>query len=207
MANVRAQVILATADAIPANFVTNTWAFEMNTAATVVTEVRAALVTFYLAMNAFYSPVLAQNGHRIKFVNIDDPKPQYPFDERTFNFASPPSGSSLPREVAMVASFQADRLSGSPQARRRGRLYIGPLKTSICATDGNPTAVIQTGIPAAMAQFKTDIDAIAVLDGVTWLVWSGVNGFGVPVSNGWTDNAFDTQRSRGNEATARVTWG
>lgn len=206
MANVRAQVILKTVDAIPANYVTNTFAFEMNTAGTVVTDVVAAIKGLYDAVRPYLAPVLAQNGHMIKFTDIEGAAPNYPFDERTFNLSAALTGNSIPREVALVASFQGDRVSGQVQARRRGRIYLGPLNNAALFNDGNPTGACVLAIVAAMDAFKDAIDAITVLDGVVWIVWSGVNGSGTPVTNGWVDNVFDTQRSRGNAATGRNIW-
>jgi hypothetical protein len=37
-------------------------------------------------------------------------------------------------------------------------------------------------------------------------VWSQVDQFAVEVDNGWIDNAFDTQRRRGQQVSTKTLW-
>lgn len=206
MPNIRAQVILATADGIPENFVSNTLSFEVAALSTYETPITTAIKAFYDQIRPWLSPAIAQTGHRIKFVDRASLPPQYPYAETTWAFDVAPAGNRLPREVAIVGSFQADRVSGLPQSRRRGRLYLGPLNTLSISTGGNPIASFRQDIADALEDFKTAIDAIPLAGEVIWEVWSGVNQTGALITNGWVDDAWDTQRSRGESASSRITW-
>jgi len=118
------------------------------------------------------------------------------------------SGSPLPEEVSAVLSFKADtagllEVSGStrPKARRRGRLYLGPLNSGTIGTAG-------AGVFLALAFQGTILGAASnFLDQVPeWSVWSRKDAAVHPVVDGWLDNAFDTQRRRGVRANGRTTW-
>lgn len=126
-----------------------------------------------------------------------------------------PGSHNLPNEVACVVSFHAD-LTGvleevgtiRPKARRRGRLYIGPLIPE--ATDqANPNPGANTVLLQALREgivriASTNDDAGS---GGAFGVWSRVDQVVRRAVGGWTDNAMDTQRRRGQESTARVTFG
>lgn len=207
MADIKAQIILHTVDALPENFVSNTLSFSGSTNDSDITQLSLAIQTFYNALNEWWSPALAQNGHEMKFTDRAAPAPQFPFRELNWNLSSVPSGQPLPREVALVNSFQAARESGVAQARRRGRIYMGPLDTSANSSSGDPAATLVTALVNASSQFRTDVDAIVGIEGdFEWQVWSTVNGSGSAVDNGWVDNAWDVQRSRGRDALTRSTW-
>jgi hypothetical protein len=130
--------------------------------------------------------------------------------------ADPGTASGLPTEVAGVLSYHAD-LSGvleevgdtRPKARRRGRLYVGPLVRGACV-DAPPYLLNH----ATSGSFGHTLRAAAVklMDDSTanagpWSVWSRADSILRPVVGGWTDDAPDTQRRRGTEAAARVVWG
>lgn len=123
------------------------------------------------------------------------------------------TASNLPSECAVVLSYNADLTgvleeSGTtrPRARRRGRLYVGPLNQRVIDAS-DPTA-----IPRPTANFLTALrvgakdylfDA-AALDGWEWAVWSRADWTMRDVVAVSTDDAFDTIRSRGEDATART---
>ena len=143
--------------------------------------------------------------------SLDDPTPRVPVASRTGTISN--ATSALPREVALALSFQGATVAGEPQARRRGRVYIGPLSAAVTVID---TA---TGVPAAAALTRIQRagrDMLAAANASidwTWGVESptlralatGPESF-TPIQNGWVDNAFDTQRRRGERATARQLW-
>lgn len=203
MADFSAQVIIRTADAIPANYITNTFSLDIANALPDLTAATAAFKKFYDAINGPLFPLnVSQNGHMIKYVLRGQPEPNYPQLEQMFNLAVAPAGDSLPSEVALCLSFQAERIGGLPQARRQGRVYLGPIDVS-SNTNGRPTATLVNAIAGAAAVLKDDIEAIGA---TFWDVYSTVNGTGAHVSTGWVDNAFDTQRRRGVARTSRTTW-
>lgn len=201
----RAQVVLRTSDNVPANYITNSFAFYVTGDDPMDTdEVTTAIKDFYDDVVSYYSVAVAQNGHLIKYYQLPGVVPNYPFEEDTFNLAAPPAGSGLPAEVSLVLSFQGIRQAGFPQARRRGRIYIGPLDTS-GMDDQRPLATFVTNLANAGATFKANIEAITG-GAHRWAIWSHVDQEAVIVANGWVDNAWDTQRRRGLRATSRTTF-
>lgn len=204
MPAVRAQVTIKTVDNVGENFVTNSWAFNTPDPIPDRAGLSTALWTFYTQLAGFYPSSIAQNGHEIKWYLLPGVKPNYPFHIETKNFTSAPSGVRLPSEVALVASFQGDKTAGLPQARRRGRIYFGPLDASL-NTDGRPTTATCTTLGTQVQTLCNDVIALPTT-GAYLGVWSEVDQSITPVSNGWVDNAFDTQRRRGEDPTLRVNW-
>lgn len=198
-----AQVILRTVDSIPANYVTNTFGLRIPNALPALTSASAAIKAFYDAISTSMLPdTISQTGHVIKYVLRGQPQPNYPQLEQTFSLAAAPTTSSLPSEVAICLSFQGERVGGQPQARRQGRIYIGPLRTTVNVS-GRPGSAFRATMASAAANFK---DAIEAIPDASWVVYSTVNQSSTVVTNGWIDDAFDTQRRRGVERTARTTW-
>lgn len=204
MGAMRAQVILHTVDNVPANYVTNSWAFMGADPSLDATAITTALATFYGTFaGLYYSPAIAQNGHEVKFYDLPGTPPNYPVTERTFNLGSATSGTQLPSELSVVLSIQAPRTPGFPQARRRGRLYLGPFN-STANSNGRPLTALMTSIANASQTFKTTIDGLA--SDTQWAVWSVADQAAVAITNGWIDNAWDVQRRRGVEDTQRTVW-
>lgn len=121
------------------------------------------------------------------------------------------SGSNLPAEVAICLSYNAT-YGGTvefgphtrPRARLRGRVFIGPLLQLAMATDtttrrNEVAAAAMTDISKAGAALKASVDPI-------WSTWSRKAGVSLPVAGGWVDDAFDTQRRRGEAAVTRTTF-
>jgi hypothetical protein len=143
----------------------------------------------------------------IKMYNLSEDRPRTPFFTRPYN---PPahagSLANLPNEVAICLSYAAPGISGQPPARRRGRIYLGPLNVTAMAT-------VASGLPAVpiadlqIAATKAFANLHGVADAVGWqlAVFSPTAQLAAEVSTCWMDNAFDTQRRRGTRATARVT--
>jgi len=139
--------------------------------------------------------------------------------ERPFTLGAARVGyASLPAEVACCVSYNAD-LTGvqveigdtRPAARRKGRLYFGPLNNYVFALGPNaagvqrPSADFQTDLRRGLEELRLQAgDIMALNAGLFLSVYSqsdnAVRGI-VAVS---TDNAFDVQRRRGSKATARI---
>ena len=68
--------------------------------------------------------------------------------------------TNIPPEVAIVLSFQALAVSGEPQARKRGRIYLGGISESAISTSSDGTAfpmivpAVRTAIGAAADTLK-----------------------------------------------------
>lgn len=148
----------------------------------------------------------ANDSSRIELINMTDPKPRVPFYTDTFALGVPGSTQALPNEVALCTSWQAPTISGVNQARRRGRIFLGPLANGASdAASGvpvRPIASLLTTLKGASQRLVVD----SLADGNPLVVYSRVSGGLAQVSNGWIDNEFDTQRRRQPMATARTTW-
>lgn len=211
MARISAQVILKTSDNIAANFVTNTYYFDLdedssvgNDRAFLTGEVNNALTALYEDMLAMFGG-LQTTGHRIKYVDIDEPKPQYPYEERMFDFSAATDQNQLPSECCIVSSFEAEQTAGVNQASRRGRVFIGPIATSRKETDGRVNDGGRANIAAAFDTFSSKQDT-AGPSGWKWVVYSRKLDSMSQVVQGHVDNAFDTQRRREVNSTARTVW-
>jgi len=205
MTEIRVQVILKTADNISENYVTNSLCVVAPNALSSTAAITTAVKDFYDDLGSTYlSSALAQNGHTIKYSLLPGTPPNYPYEEDVFNLGTAPSGTPFPSEMAVCLSFQGDRQAGFPQARRRGRIYIGPLGNA-ANNLGRPHSTFISQLATAGATFKSNIAAIGT--GHYWAIWSGTDQTAVEVNDGWVDNAFDVQRRRGLTATTRTTFG
>jgi hypothetical protein len=142
-----------------------------------------------------------------------------PIHDSTFQFlTAAASGSNpLPDEAAAVVSFNAD-LTGVPEygpvepghigksrpaARRRGRLFVGPLNS---AALGNAS-----GDPILAGQFVADL--VAAYGGAVMgaglaaipMVWSRKDGTSRAVVKCHVDSLFDIRNNRGNKRPHTIT--
>lgn len=211
MADLKVLAQIAHSSGLPEDVTVNTWAFgNVNIAtATDMDDIAVELLTFYNVLApgetelvSHYSPELTDQL-LLKFYDLASPEPRAPIrtqGEVLTNMNT--TGTALPSEVALCLSFQAVQISGQPQARRRGRLYLGPFVNSIdtVAVDGSPgSQLIQTMV--ATGQRLLDASNSATW---YWGIHSPTDGEVNVVNNGWVDNAFDTQRRRGIAATVRT---
>lgn len=207
MSAVRAQVTLKTVDLDEGNWVTNVFAFENGSLANFEDEITPHIKTFYDALRPYMSGAITQLDHQIKWYDLPlVSPPNYPFAETSFGLATAPAGTQLPAEVATCLSFQGARVTGLPQRRRRGRIYLGPLNTTALGSStqvGRPIPGMITAMTAAAAAFRSSVEAEGAC---YWGVWSTVDQALVEVTDGWMDNAFDTQRRRGLKETDRTVW-
>lgn len=96
-----------------------------------------------------------------------------------------------------------------PRARLSGRLYVGPL----CDTANNskvagsgPAQVNPTVGTALLDAIQDVYDQLAAAsESLTLCVWSRAASLFTGVTHAQVDNAFDTQRRRGQDATTRTT--
>lgn len=121
--------------------------------------------------------------------------------------SAPMGGAPLPSEVAVCLSFHgaygADPEFGAagtrPRQRDRGRIYVGPMPMNIAvvATEASTSrprvadGCADTLLHAANRLF------LESTSGKTWCIWSRKNGVLKPITGVAVDDAFDTQRRRG----------
>lgn len=137
---------------------------------------------------------------RVTAYRLPDPTPRSPVFEGTFTLPAAAGTTEYPAEVALVMSYEAQKESGVPQARRRGRIYLGPFNAEV-AGDGRPGSVLINSIAYAGKGLKNAADASVEWE---WVVWSPTSDSYALVHRGWIDNAWDTQRRRGIDASSRT---
>lgn len=202
---------------IPEDVITNVWHFRFGGIDPITPAdyalLRGQLETFYesvynAAIGTTMAPWCRPALTVMEAFNLADPTPRVPVFTTTVPLTVSATGTpDTPPELAVCLSYQADLASGEPQARRRGRIFLGGWGTVMglggASAFPDVTSQVRTGICAAATALRT---AGETNDWV-WVVHSRVAP--VPdqvVTNGWVDNAPDTQRRRGNAATARTTW-
>lgn len=190
----RVQQSITTVDNVNANYATNTFhtlADDLTAAQLFVTN----LQTFYNAVRPQFSNLVRQNGQNYKIYDMTDPTPRAPKIDSSFNFGAAPAGTPLPTEVALCVSFQGVKLSGVPQARRRGRVFLPFFNTTALGTDGRPVVGTLSAVQTAADALVTASKAATTWK---WIVLSSIDpSGGSVVDNGWIDNEWDTQRRRG----------
>lgn len=216
MAIYRAQFTIPYFTNLPTDVVVNDWHFSFiigNPDTSDYEDLRDDLIAFY---NAVYSGALGGDAMApwmrpadasLKIYNINDPTPRAPRWEGPAALAdNRVSASGIPLESAICCSFQGDQVSGAPQARRRGRVFLGGWGS---ATEPGDATTFPGPDVALIASINTAAETLvgsAFADGWQWVVYSRVNNTGAPITNGWVDDAWDTQRRRGNAPTSRAVW-
>lgn len=199
---------------LPEDVVTNVWSFKYVTLAPSAadwTALRAVLLTFYAQVYqtgsftaaAWLRPALTQ----FKGYDLNDPIPRAPRHNSvsaiTVTTTAAPTATP---ETAVCLSFQGVLASGSPQSRRRGRIYLGGLGVPVAAGGASAFPLVTAGGTTAVTGAASVLKGAASAIGWTWSVYSRVDDAMVTVDNGWMDNAADTQRRRGQQPTLRTTW-
>lgn len=184
----------------------------------------------YAGMNvqvSSYISGVAQRGAGISSIAAyysDDLSGQTPMGSpiatNTFSLGTNASGDDLPEEVAAVISYNGDLTDVPvsqvnpnpppatirPQSRRRGRLFVGPLEQTAGATVGGafrPAAQFRTDATIA---FKETAEAINAISGLTFVIWSRADEALYAAVAGYMDDAWDTQRRRGPDASTRTSF-
>lgn len=167
------------------------------------------------AVSSYIGPAISRSATcTVRFYDIDGHLNGSPVgspervDAAAFTLLGSASSSGLPSEVACAITLYADYLGDvefgagtRPRARDRGRLFIGPLNlnaqtTAIGRTRPDPGMVTDLAESAARL-------ARAPM-GPNLVVWSRRSATVKPVTRVSVDDAFDTQRRRGIEPTAKT---
>jgi hypothetical protein len=212
---IRVQAVIPRDTGLPEDVSINTWHFLAVGAGLPgwTTEIAAALQAFYTGVDQLLSPLIASPGE-LKFYDLGNPQPNPPYSVVPLTLV--PGGASvpLPEEVAICLSFAGENVAGEVAARRRGRIYLGPLNSVTSApVDGRVRVDAETRgtIVAAATALMTASDATA---NWTWGIYSPTqaaeggdpDSWFTPVERGWVDDAYDTQRRRGPKTSARTSF-
>lgn len=221
---VRALVKVNHSTGLPEDQIINTWAFSIPDGTTRVAgtgDIATALGAFYHAIRANLSSQYLWSAGVIEFIDLAEERPRVAYDDTPLGMTQPAStNNDMPPEVALCLSFKAAPVSGENAARRRGRVYIGPLQLA----SGDVPASTTTVVDLVSDQANTNILASAMSS--SWCIYSRYTHYGVPVGGDikdydenpdflpasfvpvealWVDNAWDVQRRRGTKATYRKT--
>jgi len=216
MTTYRTIITIPSDTAIPRDAATNTWHFESVAGTAPATgDISSKMLAFYNAIDGLLSSFCGTPATG-KTYDLLAPQPRAPIDEFEINLTTA-GGNGLPTECAVAMSYTAGPLSGQPIARRRGRIFLGPLSSNAVGTSGSQVIV-------ASATRTTIANAAAALlggDSETGAVWSvfspttagaepwdlsSLQSGTIPVVSGWIDDAWDTVRSRGTAPTTRTSF-
>lgn len=146
-----------------------------------------------------------------------------PVDAIAFTMPAAANSNRLPQEVAYVLTLESqtrasepvevpddgdpDSKPQRPMQRHTGRIYLGPLGFfALDETTGRPDVAIRDTVHLAATDLAAAVRAetIGGTGDEGWSIWSRTDAILRPVHFVSSDNAFDTQRRRGVDATARV---
>lgn len=229
MAIIRASVRIPNDSGLSEDAVYNNFTFSTgDTAPATLAAIKADVSEFYNTavggankVSDFLSDFLDGANASLKLVNMSEPSPRFPIMDEAMPI-SIPAGNGFPCEVAIRLSWQGDKVSGENQARKRGGIWLGPVKSSTATTvagDMRVSSGVRDILNGAMARLATTGGG----ELHNWVVYSAgardnsddtipyperptlAPDFAL-VTNGWTDDSFDTQRRRGRKATGRTLW-
>lgn len=210
MPRIRAQVTLPWVSNIPEDVTVNVWHLNM-TGVVDDGAVDAAFAEFYggdtTGIADWLSPAISRVGNRatVKYYDLADPEPRQPTRIHEFTVGPPGSAGALPGELAVCVSMRAPTASGQPPARRRGRVYVGPLTTDALGdTTSLPRRPVDGSLCANLASGAFSMISQLATAGAEVCVYSRADDEFYGVEQVWVDNEFDIQRRRGGRATSRV---
>lgn len=217
MAVCRVQVSIPQSTGLPSDVTTNTWHFEALDGEPIDSTrcgvLFGLLQTFYnqvynattiKSLANYYNPATTL----MKAYDLSDPKPRTAVRESIVPLTVGTLGPTVvPAEAAMVLSYRTEYESGISKASQRGRIYLGGITdvwidVSIGARAGKFKDAQCTNVGGA----ATTLAGSALAAEWGWVVWSEKLQQSFAVAGGWVDNAIDTQRRRGQNATARFLW-
>lgn len=201
---------------VPEDVITNVWHWVWDGGSDPTTgqcdSLKDALMGFYEAIfnsttNAGLAPWVKATGWSIKMYDLAQPKPRVPYYTATDTFAgSSATTSAIAPEVALCVSYQADYINGVNPQSQRGRIYVGGIGTGVTNGTGSAFPVPGTTLINNACAAASTLAAGPIATNWHWVIWSRKLGVYWTVTKGWVDNAFDTQRRRGQKATARTLW-
>lgn len=215
------QTAFASASALPKDVAVNTFHFRYSSQA-ILDDPLDVDNAFDLVENAFYkwdnaeagtAPVTYLGGSRSglatsKMYDLAEPQPRVPIAQRDWTFPQNVE-ASLPLEVACVLSFHAALVSGTPPARLKNRIFLGPLTQAAVDvgtvnTSPRPSLNFRGHIARAAGHMLAEAEAAVNWDWVAYSSFFPIDGN--VVVGGWVDNDFDTIRGRQPTVQSRLLW-
>lgn len=157
-------------------------------------------------LKTLMSPLLNGVPATVSFYAQSDPKPRTPRYVYQYTFSTVTTNTPLPSEVAICLSYRARVVSGQNKARRRGRIYLGPLSNApINNVNPGSDAGLEDNIGSIITKAAAEFCAKLNTAGAKWVVWSEMDQAMNEIEVFSVDNAFDTQRRRGMAPSAVTT--
>lgn len=210
----RAQVVFQGKSGLPKDRYINTFHFASSDLSTPDlgtggNEIGERLREFYLeqtdtgeAVQNFLSGYI-ETEFQVRVYDLGTPSPPAREAWVTYHdLTAPRGGAALPFEVAVVASFFAER----NLPRNRGRIFLGPLNQAVLSEDNDVpmvTPIFRQTLAAAMLRLTNE----GVGDSFRWSVLSPTDNEAKVITEGWVDNDFDTIRARTPTASSRTPFG
>lgn len=205
------------ASGLPEDSSMNVWHFGTNdpSPSTQIASIDDKLQAFYDDIAAIYSANTISGNYSFKFYDLEDDPPRVPLDTITHVLAGAGEADALPTECAIVLSYSAAPESGVDPRRRRGRLYLGPIDQGVSETADGLVFIGGSSCTLITIAANTLVEANDILENY-WIVfspttagpppWDGaaLSAASAMVTQGYVDNAFDTQRRRGTAPTTRT---
>lgn len=174
-------------------------------------DIATRLHTFYGTVDGYYSSVLT-NKLQVRVYCLEDPPERVPLTVQEWTDMAG-TATAMPEEAALCLSFQATPASGEIPSRRRGRVFLGPLATTILEVD---TSNHTRPKPLEVNNILAAAEAMAVSGtaGYPRLAIFSPTSMGTPgatlddafndVTSFWMDDRFDVQRRRGPKPSTKI---
>ena len=218
----RCQVSIPLDSAIPEDAIVNTWHFDDDDDPVAAPEDTAEWIfdlmrDFYTAVDGAVFPSTVSNVATMKLYDMAIPAVDRELLYSSTITLSPSADAPLPNEVALCLSMKAADSPGVNPARRRGRIYLGPVKNTaleVIDSQARPTSAVRTAVAGAAAGLQAGFEHPASPGlRLRWSIYSPTTDIAGTVGesfndvlSGWVDNSFDTQRRRGCAPTSRTTF-
>lgn len=206
---IRAQWAMTHDSGLPKDEVQNVFHFRQFGLTENFDNIRDMLNDFYnvgvgaaVPLNFYLSSVLA-GPWSLKLYNLSDTEPRVPVAEYSGSIVTN-AVDGLPSEVACVVSWQCAPISGVPAGRLRGRTYVGPLSTRVLTAAPAVPRPNSAFLEVLVASASRLVDAAQASLSYEFVVNSAFLSTPAAIEGGFVDNAFDTQRRRGEDDTART---
>lgn len=180
---------------------TNTFYFRGDNPATSeaqdIAEITARIAAFWSALDVYLPNSIfgASPSPTVVIYRMSDPPMRLPIYEDDPDVYTTVATTPYPSDVAICLSYHAAYSSGVNRARRRGRIFIGPVISS------TGTAVANQGVrvaPAVVTAFlnAAELLAVSVNTSLVWVMWSETDQNWYAIIEASVDDQFDTRRSR-----------
>jgi len=169
-------------------------------------NVRDMLLDFYTGqydaqsapIYSYFTSAHMTGNWELNMYDLTESIPRVPVYSDT-GYVDIPDGEGMPGQMAVVLSFQAVRVAGLPQNRRRNRVYLGPWNLQA----SNEGLVYGDVVQDMLFAGKGLINASDASVNWVWAVYSPFLDEWYPPHDGWVDNGWDVQRRRKKDATLR----